>query len=273
MQERAGSLADALNAYRQAKKLDSQWQDAGRAVNRMLSQIKQQRFSDAMSVAFNDLAKKNYRTAREGFASAQDILPDSREPADGLLQVDQAERSDAIAHHRKRANESLASDDWAGAIEEFEAALAIDPSLVFAGEGVTYAAMRLDLDDKLKRYLSEPSLLQDDKALKDAKKTLVSVSRVEPKSTTTSTYMDTLARLISGARIKIPVTIRSDNKTDVTVLRISRLGMIDSTVLDLIPGRYTITGKRNGYRDVRRDLTVVSGETVPTISISCTERI
>ncbi len=38
------------------------------------------------------------------------------------------------------------------------------------------------------------------------------------------------------------------------------------------PGRYTVIGSREGYRDVRRDISVSPGQT-QTISVSCYDPI
>jgi hypothetical protein len=42
--------------------------------------------------------------------------------------------------------------------------------------------------------------------------------------------------------------------------------------VDLKPGRYTVIGSREGYRDVRRDISVSPGQT-QTISVSCYDPI
>jgi eukaryotic-like serine/threonine-protein kinase len=86
-------------------------------------------------------------------------------------------------------------------------------------------------------------------------------------------HINILARLISTARIEIPVTINSDGNTDVTVRRHAELGKVTNKVVYLIPGRYTVVGQRPGYRDVREDLVVLAGEPSPTLQIASTERV
>ena len=43
----------------------------------------------------------------------------------------------------------------------------------------------------------------------------------------------------------------SDGLTDITLLRVRRLGTLAEQTLSLRPGVYTAVGIRNGYRDVR----------------------
>jgi hypothetical protein len=41
----------------------------------------------------------------------------------------------------------------------------------------------------------------------------------------------------------------------------------------LKPGTYIVTGSRDGYRDVRREISVTPGQTVINLEIHCEERI
>ena len=46
---------------------------------------------------------------------------------------------------------------------------------------------------------------------------------------------------------------------------------VDAKALE--PGKYTVIGTRDGYRDVKRDVTIAPGQDVQTISVSCGEPI
>ena len=64
-----------------------------------------------------------------------------------------------------------------------------------------------------------------------------------------------------------------DGKTLVTVRKHAELGQINREVVYLIPGRYTVTGVREGYRDVREELVLIAGQPVPALTIASTERV
>jgi len=46
----------------------------------------------------------------------------------------------------------------------------------------------------------------------------------------------------------------SDNLTEVSVYRVGRLGRFTAQELLLRPGRYTVVGTREGYKDVRQEV-------------------
>lgn len=271
--ERESALDDALVAFRQAAKLDPQWQPARDAISRIRLKVAKMNFADAMSDGFSALAGQRYEEARNAFARASKILPNSGEPADGVLQIDLAERMDTIEAHRDRASALIAKEDWAGAIAEYESVVALDTSLVFASRGLQNAQTQLELNQVIDRFLEQPTLMQKDKEFAAAKKALIAASKHRKSAPKLKDKLSTLSRLISVARIPIPIEITSDNKTDVTVYKIGNFGKIESTRLKLIPGKYTIVGKRRGYRNVRVELVLLAGEPTPPISIRCTEKI
>ena len=81
-----------------------------------------------------------------------------------------------------------------------------------------------------------------------------------------------LSDLLTWAKTPVTITLTSDSQTDVTLLRVKRLGTFGSTQLTLRPGSYTALGVRNGYRDVRINFDIKpGGETV--IDVRCQEAI
>ncbi|MCZ6502266.1 MAG: protein kinase [Gammaproteobacteria bacterium] len=271
--ERELSLSEALKSYREATKLDPKWQPASEGVARVRLKIAKVKFTDAMSVGFSKLAAKQYDQSRQAFARAQEIFPKSQEPIDGLLQIDLAERMDAIDRYKTAAAEYVQQEDWSGAITEYESVLKLDQTLVFAANGLLEANERLELDATLNRFLAKPTVMRDDDEFTTAKTALVSASKFREPGAHLKQQLATLSRLITVARIPITVELTSDNKTEVTIYKVGNFGKISSREVQLYPGDYTIVGKRRGYRDVRRQLTLLAGELVDPIYISCIEKI
>ena len=77
---------------------------------------------------------------------------------------------------------------------------------------------------------------------------------------------------LAYASTPVPVTIQSDGLTDITLLRVKRLGRLSSQSLPLRPGRYTAVGMRNGYRDVRVQFEVRPDQ-ANAVEVRCVETI
>jgi hypothetical protein len=57
------------------------------------------------------------------------------------------------------------------------------------------------------------------------------------------------------------------------ITSIGSFGTFSKRDIELKPGKYIVIGTRNGYRDVRREVTVAPGQENLTISVSCSEPI
>lgn len=271
--ENERKLDEARQRYVAARDLDSEWQPARAAVARVDDKIATREFNDVMSKALGALASKEYETASEAFAEAQAILPNSTAPADGLEQIEVAQRQATIDGLFGTAVLHEQAERWPQAVEAYNEILAQDASLLTASRGLERATRRQELDEKLKRLLAEPTLLASDEELRLARRTVTEAARIDNPGDRLKKQVETLSHHISLARIPVTVTLNSDNRTNVTVYKIGELGRIESTSLDLIPGSYTIVGTRPGYRDVEYKLNLLGGRTVSPITISCTEKI
>jgi hypothetical protein len=71
----------------------------------------------------------------------------------------------------------------------------------------------------------------------------------------------------------VRLALISDKATQVAIQRVGQFGSFSRREVELKPGKYTVVGTRQGYRDVRRDITVAPGDQIQTISVSCVEPI
>lgn len=268
-----GKLDEARRKFVAAQKLDPQWQAAKKGLQQVNERITRRRFDDTMSVAFTALGNHQYGKARAEFQRARRILPGATGPGDGLEQVRVAIRQDEIETGRQAAQTAIADENWPAVISVYEKVLALDPSLVFANRGLERAKARLALQRQMHRLITDPALMASNDELAFAKQLLVRASTAQSAGPHLQAQMDQLSQLIALARIPVTVQLKSDDHTDVTVYHVGHLGKLESTFIKLIPGTYTIVGQRDGYRDVQRKLTVVGGEQVKPVYISCTDKI
>jgi hypothetical protein len=177
----------------------------------------------------------------------------------------------ALAEVRGRAFERR--ELWNDAIARYREALALDPTLSFAIEGLARAQYRADLVAKLDALIDSPRLLLGDEVLAEAANVLAEAQSVDDPGPSHSSKTEQLAALIEVASTPIGVTLVSDNMTEVTVYRVDELGTFTSLQLKLKPGQYTAIGARRGYRDVRKQFTVLPGRDNGPVEVICVEPI
>lgn len=90
-------------------------------------------------------------------------------------------------------------------------------------------------------------------------------------SDVTATRSDSTTRADMGKPVHL--SLLSDSATAVAIPSIGQFGTFAKRDIELKPGRYTVIGTRDGYRDVYRDITVVAGQESQTIHVSCSDPI
>ena len=87
------------------------------------------------------------------------------------------------------------------------------------------------------------------------------------------TQIDRLTTLLPALDKPVRLSLVSDNLTQVAISSVGSFGSFARRDIELKPGRYTVIGTREGYREVRRDITVSPGEQFLTVNVSCSEPI
>jgi hypothetical protein len=96
---------------------------------------------------------------------------------------------------------------------------------------------------------------------------------VEPSGPALEARIRALEAALARARTPVAVVIESDGLTELTLSRVGKLGTLTRRSLELLPGAYTVTGSRRGYRDVRRQFSVAPGAAAPVVSLRCEEAL
>jgi tetratricopeptide (TPR) repeat protein len=271
--ESDGDLPAAIELYRQARALDPEWAPARQALARASGNLEAYQFERRLSQGFAALGSSDFDDAIEQFEAALRLRPDSEQARDGLFQAQEGFKVAELALTRVRALALERRELWSQAIELYESALATDPTLEYAQTGLERARARRDLEVKILNLIDNPRLLFDDRVLADAQHLREQAEAVDQKGARLGEQLAKLDRLLELATTPLPVVLHSDALTQVTVYRVGTIGSFTETQIALRPGEYTAIGSRNGYRDVRRQFTVVPGEPLPPIEVVCVEPI
>lgn len=266
-------LAAARQAYESALELDPRWQPASDGLERVRAALEQSGFELRMTEGFTALAAGNYDVARAAFETARSMRPGSPQPADGLLQLDQALRLERIQSLEAAAQSQEQNEQWEAAVDSYKDALSVDPDLQFAKEGLQRASYRAGLHSRLQGYIDEPDTLSAPARMQSATQLLLELSRVAPAGPRLADQKEMLARLLKRAATPLTVEFRSDNQTEVSVYKVGPLGTFGERQLELRPGNYVAVGSRAGYRDVRLEFRVAPEIEMQPIVVQCEEAI
>jgi serine/threonine protein kinase/tetratricopeptide (TPR) repeat protein len=271
--EAAGNLALALADYDAALALDPEWPPAQAVVPRVRSQVAAAQFEHHMSAGLAAFHRRSYAEARRDINRALAFKPGAPEALDALNQIDAAARDDRIAQLQRQAQTAAKAEAWAQVLDHYRQVLGIDPAIQFAVRGAARAEERLRLEKRVAYYMAHPDDLANETYLAKAEQLLVELRQASPQGPRLQSQIATLDRMVQNARTTVVVTLTSDDQTEVTVYRVGRLGQFLSRTLELRPGAYTVTGARDGYKDVRHTIRIRPGQGPTQVTVQCTEKI
>lgn len=266
-------LEEALQPYRQALELDEDTARAADQIRTVEQKIQQQVFSRRMSAGFNALYDGRPERAEQEFTAALKLQPSSAEAREALGQSRRQLTARSIDTLIAQAQAFEAEERWREALEQYAAALKLEPGLAPARAGQERAEVRAQMHQKLEQILAQPERLYDAGVLAETNAFHRAVRAVAEPGPRLSAQLVALAQLLDKMAVTRAVQLSSDNLTQVTLYKVGELGQFTTREVQLRPGRYVAVGIREGYRDVRVEFTVEPDQPLPAVDIRASERI
>jgi len=271
--EASRDYARAVQDYSQALSLDPNNAKAKAGLDRAHASFGQDSYAKAVGSGFAALGAGRLDEARVSFEKARSMKPGGAEAQTGLQRVGAALSARGYAGTRQRAQALEAEERWIDAYNEYDAALKIDPSLVFAQQGRARAASRADLSNSLQALIDRPERLAAPMVRAEAESLVKRAAGVDPSGPVLRSQIQRLQILLPTFDVPVRLELVSDNATQVQIQRVGTFGTFSKREIELKPGKYTVVGTRPGFRDVRRDVTIAPGRDVQTINVACVEPI
>ena len=266
-------LNAAETSFSQAAELDPNWLPALEGLERVRKTRTKIQFDSRMSEGLEALTMGDYLTARAAFRMAEQLIPGSREPADGLLQVDLGMRLENINLLEQEAAELERSEHWDAAATTYEEILKIDGNLSFAQDGLANARRMSALHAQLDEYMKDPDRLSVPSVMERATALVVKITVMPDIGPRLAGQRDELSRLLKRAATPVTVDLVSDNMTSVSIYKVGVLGNFGNSQLNLRPGTYVAVGIRQGFRDVRVEFRVAPEIEMQPVEVVCKEPI
>lgn len=227
------------------------------------------RYAKAAGEGFAALGAGRLSEARAAFERARGLRPDGAEAIDGLKRVDAAEHSRGFGSLQTRAEDLEADERWDEALAAYNSALRQNPSLEFAQQGKARSQARLDLSETLQGFIDRPDRLASSAARTEADATLKSAQAISSPGPALRLQIARVSALLPELDKTVRLSLVSDGLTQVSIPEVGSFGGFSRRDVELKPGRYTVIGTREGYREVRRDITVTPGQQGQTINVTC----
>jgi eukaryotic-like serine/threonine-protein kinase len=272
-QQGAGQHSRAAQDYTQALTLDPNNAAAGAGLARANGAVADDGYAKAAGEGFAALGAGRLDEARAAFERARALRPNGAEAVDGLRRVEAATGARSLGAVRAHAEDLESQERWDEALRAYEDILRQDRSLGFAQAGKARAADRLLLGESLQSLIDRPERLSLPE-VRERAATLLQTAQEQPSpGPVLRSQIARLSALLPGFDKPVHLSLVSDNLTQVAIPSVGTFGSFTHRDVELKPGHYTVIGTRDGYRDVRRDVTISPGQESQTVNVSCYEPI
>jgi tetratricopeptide (TPR) repeat protein len=228
-------------------------------------------YAKAAGEGFAALGAGQLEKARRAFEKARALRPDGPEAREGLRRVDAARNRSTFGLRRAEAEDLEDEEHWQDALDAYDSVLRQDASLAWAQEGRARAGARLQLGDSLQALIDHPDRLANSRVRSEAGMLLQYAEQQSTVGPVLRAQITRLTTLLPALDKPVRLSLVSDNLTQVTIPSVGSFGSFARRDVELKPGRYTVIGTRDGYREVRRDITVSPGEEYLTVNVSSSE--
>jgi tetratricopeptide (TPR) repeat protein len=271
--ENDNDLAKAQTLFADVLKRNPGNATATEGLARVRRALAEKQFNAEMGAGLAALNAGRLAEARTHLEQAHKLRPDSAEVSAALQRVADTGSGRSLAELEQRAARLADEERWTEALAIYDEALSRDPSLQFAIDGRAAVAPRAELGKRLQTLIDRPERLAEDGVRAEAQRLLAQADALPRKGPVIRSQVSRLEILLPTFNQPVKLELESDNATEVAIQRVGFFGAFERREVTLKPGKYTVTGKRAGFRDVRREITVAPGQGGQTIVIRCLEPI
>ena len=235
--------------------------------------IRENKFSLFISRGLVNVDNKEVGAARLNYKKAAALLPERPELQVLNKAILKASSKLDLQQAYGLAQKAIAEDDWPSAQSVYaEAAKRHDKDKTIR-DGLQLANRLVSLQQALTNYIKRPERLSSRNIFAAAQDELEQAKVFATYSKSLSAKATELKVLLRKMNVKLPVFVKSDNKTYILVRGVGKVGLTAGRKIELKPGIYTFEGTRPGYKSKLVQLRLPVGETSLSVEVVCDERI
>ena len=261
-----------LGLLKKVLRIDPERIELAERVKTLTSQIAEESFTTAINQAEQALDRGNPGRAMTSLQTAKNLFP-GRDLSFLESRIAALSLRIRLAAKLRDADDASQSERWTRAVELYSAALALDPVNSEATQGLKVSTGIVKSLRQLQFHIDSPLRLGSKNVAATARQALIAAGQFEKASGTLKTRIDQLEIYLQKAAVPAEITILSDGETDIQVRGIGFVGKVKQKMILLVPGVYTLEGRRAGYKSKLVNLTIAFDVRRMSTSVVCDERI
>ena len=236
------------------------------------SRYNQQQLAFAIESAEKAINQNRLADASHFIAKAKAIKPDSKGAQILAAKVAQLKADQSLANIKVAIKQAAEQDNWHEVQRLSTAALKSHSGEAELLNYQQQARRILSAKKALDGFIGRPNRLADQNIRTAAEETIQQSFSLSLASPSLQDKIVQLSSVIDNFASPVDVSITSDGKTYIVVVGVGHVGEHTNKSIKLTPGKYTLEGKRDGYRNKRLEFVVKANEPI-SLNLVCDERI
>ncbi len=280
-EDEKGNLVNSIEYLNKALLVEPEYIKLQNKLNQITEKKDKIDFNDAVSQTLKAIESGHINTAKKQLSNAKKINPNDPIIIELETQINDKYKIKKIENLQLKAIINESNEQWSRAENNYESILKIDSNTSFAIVGKERTKYYSHLNRLLDAFIEKPQRLQNNQVFIKSKKSLKYVQfEINQKALIKKNKIPKLIKKITLAKniidaysTLIDITIRSDNETQIMIYQVAKFGQFNEKKIQLRPGRYTIVGSKEGYRDFRNTINITTNDSKRFINVICKEKI
>ena len=266
-------LAKELEMLEKIIALDPVRTELEQRISWLQQELVETRYAAFIDAGLKAIQAHDIAQARASLGAARALFPARPESRVLSNKISEHARVNALALAIKKADKAILDDDWSAVLDISRQALRENPHNKNLIDKVQSAQKILALSSALADFLKRHQRLASANVAERAEKTLQEADATSHLSRRLMQQADELRVALSQYGTPVEVTVRSDNKTYITIRGVGKVGMTTSKKIRLKPGKYVFEGRRPGYKSKLRTLMIGRDQKTASVEVISDERI
>lgn len=235
--------------------------------------IKDQQFNRLIAQGYASLSAGQIESVKSAISQARSLYPNRAEIEDVSTALQDYEQQQRLNFLQQNAVAAERADDWPTARNNWQQFIAEQPNDAQATNRLTIAENIVSLSTTVSDFLSTPYRLSNSVVRDNAQNTIASSTAYFDKSPLLRRNVQALQSMLTAVNTPVDVEVRSDNQTHIIVRGEGNVGVTHSKVIQLTPGRYTLEGRRAGFKSKIKEVLIPYDQNRFSVSLVCDEPI
>lgn len=252
--------------------LDSKREELVTLKQGLQTKLQEIAYQNHIDKAFETIERQDFEVAVNHYRKAKAIYSNRSEIQLLAQKLDTVELDSKLERVHLEIDRLVASDDWESLMAMVTDAEAYFPTDAKLTDAKQLATKIISLKFKAKQFTSRPNRIRDANIRSHAKTFIREAIRYTSYSQSLSDDVGIISNAMKAATTSYPLTIFSDDRTDITIKRVGIVGATKEKTVMLAPGRYQVEGKRRGYKTVLQTIEINNSDN-HEITVVCNEQV